>query len=77
MTGPLAGLPGRFAELLHLRWLLDFRAAEPVLDIQRHGLPEIYQAAVDPVVADLFSQLKADSGTLDEAMSASRALLVH
>jgi len=76
VTGPLAGWPGRFAELLHLRWLLDFRAAEPVLDVQRQGLPEVYQAAVDPVVADLFGQLKADSAMLDEAMSASRALLL-
>jgi tRNA(Arg) A34 adenosine deaminase TadA len=72
VTGPLAGWPGRFAELLHLRWLLDFRAAEPVLDVQRQGLPEVYQAAVDPVVADLFTQLKADSASLDEAMTASR-----
>jgi tRNA(Arg) A34 adenosine deaminase TadA len=76
VTGPLAGWPGRFAELLHLRWLLDFRAAEPVLDVQRQGLPEVYHAAVDPVVADLFAQLKADSATLDEAMSASRVLLL-
>jgi tRNA(Arg) A34 adenosine deaminase TadA len=75
VTGPLAGWPGRFAELLHLRWLLDFRAAEPVLDVQRQGLPEVYQAAVDPVVADLFTQLKADSASLDDAMTASRELL--
>jgi tRNA(adenine34) deaminase len=76
VTGPLAGWPGRFAELLHLRWLLDFRAAEPVLDVQRQGLPEVYQAAADPVVADLFAQLKADSANLDEAMTASRQLLL-
>jgi tRNA(Arg) A34 adenosine deaminase TadA len=75
ITGPLAGRPGRFAELLHLRWLLDFRAAEPVLDVQRRGIPEIYQLAVDPAVAELFGQLKAGSASLDEAIAASRALL--
>src|SRR5215469_888792 len=61
VTGPLAGLPGRFAELLHVRWLLDFRAAEPVLDVQRRGLPDIYAVAVDPAVGDLFGLLKAES----------------
>lgn len=76
VTGPLAGLPGRFAELLHVRWLLDFGAAEPVLDVQRQGLPEICQAAAHPAVADLFGQLKADSATLDDAMAASQALLL-
>jgi tRNA(Arg) A34 adenosine deaminase TadA len=76
VTGPLAGWQGRFAELLHVRWLLDFRAAETVLDVQRQGLPEICQAAADPAVAGLFAQLKADSATLDDAMTASRALLL-
>jgi hypothetical protein len=76
VTGPLAGWPGRFAELLHLRWLLDFRAAEPVLDVQRQGLPEIFEVAVDPAVEALFGQLKADSASLDEAMTASRELLL-
>src|SRR5215472_1281977 len=75
VTGPLAGLPGRFAELLHVRWLLDFRAAEPVLDVQRRGLPDIYAVAVDPAVGDLFGLLKAESASLDEAMAASRELL--
>jgi len=76
VTGPLAGLPGRFAELLHIRWLLDYGAAEPVLDVQRQGLPEICQAAGHPAVADLFRQLKADSATLDEAMTAASQALV-
>ena len=75
VTGPLAGLPGRFAELLHVRWLLDFRAAEPVLDVQRRGLPDIYQVAVDPAVGDLFGQLKAESASVEEAMAASCELL--
>jgi hypothetical protein len=75
VTGPLPGLPGRFAELLHVRWLLDFRAAEPVLEVQRNGIPEIYEVAVDPVVNGLFGQLKDDSASLDEAMAASQAVL--
>jgi tRNA(Arg) A34 adenosine deaminase TadA len=75
VTGPLAGRPGRFAELLHVRWLLDVRAADPVLDVQRRGIPEIYRAAVDPAVAELFGQLKAGSASLDEAIAASQALL--
>jgi len=75
VTGPLAGLPGRFAELLHLRWLVDFRAAEPVLDVQRRGIPEVYQVAVDPAAAELFGELKAGSASLDDAIAASQALL--
>jgi tRNA(Arg) A34 adenosine deaminase TadA len=75
VTGPLADWPGRFAELLHVRWLLDYRAAEPVLDVQRRGVPEIFEAAVNPAVDTLFAQLKADSATLDQAMAATHELL--
>ncbi len=75
VTGPLAGPPGRFAELLHVRWLLDFRAAEPVIDVQRRALPDIYQVAADPVVSGLFGRLKDDSASLEEAMAASSPLL--
>ena len=75
VTGPLARWPGRFAELLHVRWLLDYRAAEPILDVQRRGIPEIFEAAVNPAVAALFAQLKSDSATLDQAMAASHELL--
>jgi tRNA(adenine34) deaminase len=35
VAGPLPGLWGRFAELLHVRWLLDFGASAPVLAEQR------------------------------------------
>ena len=75
VTGPLNGWPGRFAELLHIRWLLDYRASEPVLDVQRRGIPEIFEAAVNPAVDTLFGQLRASSATLDEAMAASHELL--
>ena len=34
VTGPVSGPGGRFAELLHIRWLLDWGAASPVLDAQ-------------------------------------------
>jgi len=75
VTGPLTGWPGRFAELLHVRWLLDYRASEPVMDVQRRGIPEIFEAAVNPAVDALFAQLKSDSATLDQAMAASHELL--
>jgi tRNA(adenine34) deaminase len=75
VTGPLAGLTGRFAELLHVRWLLDFPAAQPVLDVQRRGIPDIYEVAADPAVGTLFGQLKADSASMGEAMAAARDLL--
>jgi tRNA(adenine34) deaminase len=75
VTGPLAGLPGRFSELLHVRWLLDFGASEPLLDEQRRGLPDIWRAAVHPAATGLFRQLRADTATMDEAMAASEVLL--
>jgi tRNA(Arg) A34 adenosine deaminase TadA len=75
VTGPLAGFQGRFSELLHVRWLLDFGASEPLLDEQRRGLPDIWRAAVHPAAIDLFRQLRADTATVDEAMAASEALL--
>jgi tRNA(Arg) A34 adenosine deaminase TadA len=75
VTGPVAGWPGRFAELLHVRWLLDFGASQPVLDAQQQGIPSIYRAAVHPAARDLFGQLKSDSASMEEAMAASRGLL--
>jgi hypothetical protein len=56
--------------------LLDFGAAKPVLAEQRRGIPDIWRAAVHPAAADLFSQLKAGSASVEEAMAASRRLLV-
>src|SRR5207249_3863655 len=41
VTGPLAGVHGRFAELLHVRWLLDFGAHGEVMAQQRRGIPGI------------------------------------
>jgi tRNA(adenine34) deaminase len=64
VTGPVAGLPGRFAELLHVRWLLDFGASRPVLEEQRRGIPAIYRTEVHPAARDVFSKLKADSASL-------------
>ena len=75
VTGPEAGWPGRFAELLHVRWLLDFGASEPVLAAQRRGIPEIYRAAEHPAASDLFGQLRAGATGVGEAMAATRRLL--
>jgi tRNA(Arg) A34 adenosine deaminase TadA len=75
VTGPLRGWPGRFAELLHVRWLLDHRASAAVLQAQQQGLPGIYQAALQPAASDLFGQLKADAASVGEAMAAARGLL--
>jgi tRNA(adenine34) deaminase len=76
VAGPLAGLPGRFAELLHVRWLVDFGVSGPVLDEQRRGIPAIWRAAVDPAARDLFGQLRTDSASVGEAMSAAQGLLL-
>ena len=42
---------------------------------QQHGLPGIYQAALQPTASDLFGQLKADAASVGEAMAAPRGLL--
>jgi tRNA(Arg) A34 adenosine deaminase TadA len=76
VTGPVAGLAGRFAELLHVRWLLDFGASRPVLDEQRRGIPAIWQAAVNPAARNVFGQLKGDSASVEDAMAASWGLLL-
>jgi tRNA(Arg) A34 adenosine deaminase TadA len=76
VTGPAVGLPGRFAELLHVRWLMDFGASPPVLAEQRRGIPAIWQAATRPEAEDLFRQLKAASASAEEAMAALRGLLL-
>jgi tRNA(Arg) A34 adenosine deaminase TadA len=75
VTGPLAGWPGRFAELLHVRWLLDFGASKPVLDEQRLAIPDVWRAAVQPAASVLFRELVAGTASVEEAMAASRALL--
>lgn len=75
VAGPLPGLWGRFAELLHVRWLLDFGASEPVLAEQRRGIPGIYEVAAHPATGDLFGRLKGDSAGVEGALATSQALL--
>lgn len=75
VTGPLAGWRGRFAELLHVRWLVDFGASEPVLDEQQRGIPGIWEIAVHPRAGELLGQLKADSAGIEEAIAAFREVL--
>jgi hypothetical protein len=75
LTGPLPDQRGRFAELIHVRWLLDFGAAGPALDTQRLGIPDVYQVAGQPAISTLFGQLRADRAGAGEAMAATAALL--
>ena len=70
MTGPLPAPRGRFAELLHVRWLLDFGAAEAVLAEQRRGIGEICRQAENPDVASLLHRLRRDRADLAHAMAA-------
>lgn len=70
VTGPLPGARGRFAEVLHVRWLLDYGAAEPVLAEQRRGIPGIYELAAHPAVGNLFGRLKREAAGIGDAMSA-------
>ncbi len=70
MTGPLPGPRGRFAELVHVRWLLDFGASGAVLAEQRRGIGEVYRQAGDPAVAGVLHQLRQHRAGLAQAMAA-------
>ena len=74
ITGPLADARGRFAELLHIRWLLDFGASQPVLESQERGIPEIYETAVHPAASKLFHRLRQGSTDVGQAMAAAEDL---
>lgn len=75
VTGPLPGPRGRLAELLHVRFLVDFGAAEPVLAEQRRDLPRTWDIAVSPRADKLFRQLKGDRASAADAMAAAGELL--
>ena len=75
ITGPLADARGRFAELLHIRWLLDFGASQHVLEPQERGIPEIYETAVHDAASKLFDRLRRGSADLSQAMAAAEDLL--
>jgi tRNA(Arg) A34 adenosine deaminase TadA len=74
IAGPLKDARGRFAELLHLRWLVDHGAAEPVLAIQQRGIPGIFHKAAQPATASLFDRLKHQGASADQPMTATRGL---
>jgi tRNA(Arg) A34 adenosine deaminase TadA len=75
VSGPLPRSLGRLAELLHIRFLLDFGAAEPVLAEQRLGVPDIWDIAVSSRADKLFRQLKGDRVNAVDAMAAAGELL--
>jgi tRNA(Arg) A34 adenosine deaminase TadA len=75
ITGPLTGPLGRFAELLHIRWLIDFGAAQPVLVAQRKGIGRIYDIAADPATAALLDGLRSRRASVSEAMAAAERLM--
>lgn len=74
ITGPLGDARGQFAELLHVRWLLDFGASQPVLDAQKRGIPDLYGIATRSAADKLFGQLRHGSADAGQAMAAVQAL---
>jgi tRNA(Arg) A34 adenosine deaminase TadA len=73
ITGPLADPRGQFAELLHVRWLLEFGAARPVLDAHARGIADIYALAASPAASRVFAELRRGGAGLYEAMAAVAA----
>jgi len=74
ITGPLADMRGQFAELLHIRWLLEQGASKPVLDAQERGLTDVYARVAHPGAHSLFGQLRRGGAGLDQAMAAADGL---
>lgn len=74
VTGPLADPRGQFAELLHVRWLLEFGAAGPVLDAHARGIADVYALAARPAAGSVFAELRRGGAGLHEAMAAVAAL---
>jgi hypothetical protein len=70
ITGPLADERGRFAELLHIRWLLEFGASGPVLEPLQRGIPDVYEMAARPATSELFAQLRHCSSDVSQAIAA-------
>lgn len=74
ITGPLADMRGQFAELLHIRWLLEQGASRPVLAAQERGLADVYARVAHPMARSLFDQLRRGGAGLDQAMAAAAGL---
>lgn len=70
VTGPLDDERGRFAELLHLVWLLDVPAAPRVLEIHRAARPALSAAAAR--LQRRCGELRAARAPLAVAMEALR-----
>jgi tRNA(Arg) A34 adenosine deaminase TadA len=70
VTGPLPDVRGRFAELLHVWWLLDFGAPEPVLEPQQRIIPDVHEVAARPGTSSLFDRLRHDGADVGQAMTA-------
>ncbi len=75
VTGPLPDTRGWFAEVLHIRWLIEFGAGAHVLAEQRRGLPDSYRRAAQPAAGPLFDQLRREAADVDQAMAAAAAEL--
>ena len=74
ITGPLPGLRGWFAELLHVRWLIEFGASRQVLGAQQNGIPDIYQLAAHRTANTIFGRLRRDRANVGQAMAAVQDL---
>lgn len=70
VTGPLPGRRGRFAEVLHIRWLLEFGTSAPVLEPQRRGIPASFRVAGHAATGALFDRLRRDGADVRRAMAA-------
>jgi tRNA(Arg) A34 adenosine deaminase TadA len=75
INGPLPDARGRFAELIHIRWLLDVCAPTPVLIEHEWDMPDLYHTAARPSTTELFRAFKHDSATLEEAIDETSDLL--
>lgn len=73
VSGPLSDDRGRFAELLHIRWLADI-GATAVLEVQSRALPEIHELAVRSDVAELLTAMRSRAARADEVRAAVREL---
>ena len=74
VTGPLPGPRGWFAELLHVRWLIEHGASRPVMAALESGIPDICQAAAGQAADTIFRRLKRDRADASDAIAAVQAL---
>jgi hypothetical protein len=74
VTGPLADGRGRFAELLHIVWLLKWPAGPHVLAAQEAALPAQVDLAGRPRTLRLFADAASSRTSLAELRSALRDL---